>query len=164
MSKDWRFRYQHEKKKEARKEFEGWNEDNFIDHILELRSAVAEMDQVMEELRKSEKRAAKNEIAEVNYKQDWSYPTKIAFFLHQHQKPLTSEDLHKLLLKLDHIYKGYISPRNNLTVSLNRAVKSGRVKKIKVPGIRTLYYVLPEWVDKEGGVKAEFNSVFNQFQ
>lgn len=167
MAKNWRFKYKSAKKMEAQREFEDWSSENFIDHILELRSTIGEMELVIEELRtgndSTDGSVQKREMTEDHFKQVWSYPTKIAFFLHLLQKPLTSEDLHNLLLKSDRDYRDYNSPRNNLTVSLNRAVKSGRIKKIKVPGIRTLYYVLPEWTDKEGKVKDEFISVFNQF-
>jgi hypothetical protein len=102
-------------------------------------------------------------LTEKDYKQEWSYPTKIAFLLTINQKPLTSEDLNKQLLKLDKHYKDYNSPIANLSTALQRATKSKRIIKIKSPGIKLLYYVLPEWVDKEGGVKRDYNSVFNQF-
>jgi len=81
---------------------------------------------------------------------DWSYPTKIHFLLALHQRPLTSKELDECLSKLDSHYKDYNTPQYNLSVHLGRAVKSGRIKKIKQPGIKMLYFVLPEWVDKKG--------------
>jgi hypothetical protein len=164
MAKDWQFRYKNAKKKESLKEFDGWNSDDFINHILELRSEIDGLQEKNAGVSPQGKEISGKALSEADYKQAWSYPTKIAFLLTINAKPLTSEDIHKLLLKLDNHYKDYKLPRNNLTVTLGRTIKSGRIKKIKVPGIRSLYYVLPEWLDKEGELKQQFSSIYNAFQ
>lgn len=150
MAKEWKHRYQKEQRTDAFKEFLSWGNNDLIEHILELRSVIDKMNEELDGGAQKNNNPSKKTFVETDFKQTWSYPTKIAFLLTLNQKPLTSEELHHLLLKLDKHYKDYDAPRNNLTVTLSRAVKSGRIKKEKVPGIKNLYYVLPEWVDKEG--------------
>jgi hypothetical protein len=165
MAKDWQFRYKNAKKKELVQEFASWGNDDLINHIMELRSVIDEMQKEINAGNDQAGKEGENKaLSEADYKQGWSYPTKIAFMLTILHKPLTSEEVHKLLLKLDTHYKDYKVPRNNLTVTLNRTIKSGRVKKIKVPGIRSLYYALPEWLDKDGNLAPRFGSVVNPFQ
>lgn len=165
MAKDWQFRYKNAKKSELLKEFEGWDKEDLINHIMELRGVIRDMESDLDS-GGSEKgqQATKKVLSEADYKQAWSYPTKIAFLITMLQKPLTSEEIHQHLLKLDSHYKDYKVPRNNLTVTINRTLKSGRVRKVKVPGIRSLYYVLPEWLDKEGSLKEKYASYHNEFQ
>lgn len=164
MAKDWQFRYKNAKKSELLKEFEGWDKEDLINHIMELRGVIRDMESDLNS-GGSEKgqQANKKALSEADYKQAWSYPTKIAFLITMLQKPLTSEEIHQHLLKLDSHYKDYKVPRNNLTVTINRTLKSGRVKKVKVPGIRSLYYVLPEWLNKDGELKENYRSIFNSF-
>jgi hypothetical protein len=164
MTKDWRHKFRIDKKKDVQKEFEGWSEQQFIDHILELRDAVVALEVLLEEKgAQTGYKPATKEFSEKDYKQEWSYPTKVAFILTVLQKPLTSAELDLQLKRLDKQYKYYDSPIKNLIVTLHRAVKSGRIKKIKVPGVRTLYYALPEWVNKEGILHEIFNCLINKF-
>lgn len=156
MTKDWQHRYRSEKKKESQKEFDGWSRQDLIDHILDLRERITE-DEAGGTL-------DDQKLTKESYNQGWSYPTKIAFLIKVNAKPLTTDDLEAELLKLDKHFKDYTKPRNNLTVTLSRAIKSGRIKKIKVPGIRNLYYVLPDWVSKEGELKEQFHFIYDTFQ
>ncbi|MBL7932935.1 MAG: hypothetical protein JNL60_13590 [Bacteroidia bacterium] len=158
--KDWQNRYKREKDKLVYLEFEDWSREDLIDHILQLRAGLDEMG----EITKNDGSGTAKEFAEGDYKQTWSYPTKIAFLLTLNKKPLTSEELEKLLRKHDTHFKDYTKPRNNLTVTLNRTVKSGRIKKIKVPGIRSLYYALPEWLDKDSNLMPTFSLALNPFK
>lgn len=154
--KDWQNRYKREKSKQAYLEFEDWSREDLMDYILQLRAGMEELSEIAKQDESAKVPASGKELSDADYKQAWSYPTKIAFLLTINKKPLTSEELDKLLRKHDSHFKDYTKPRNNLTVTLNRAVKSGRIKKIKVPGIRSLFYVLPEWLDKEGNLKKSF--------
>ncbi|MBI3518074.1 MAG: hypothetical protein HY062_01785 [Bacteroidetes bacterium] len=163
MAKDWQYRHKREKEKEVFQEFDDWSRQDLMEYILQLRSGLDEMQEIIKHGTSNPASDPEKAFTETDYKQGWSYPTKIAFLLTINKKPLTSEELHKLLLKLDSHYKDYDSPRNNLTVTLNRTLKSGRIKKIKVPGIRSLYYALPEWVDKEGEIKPPFKHHFQFF-
>ncbi|MCC6837237.1 MAG: hypothetical protein IT234_01750 [Bacteroidia bacterium] len=162
--KDWQNRYKKEKGKQVYLEFEDWSREDLIDYILQLRAGLDEMSEIAKNSGLGSASGSEKELSDTDYKQKWSYPTKIAFLLTLNKKPLTSEELHNLLLKLDNHYKDYNAPRNNLTVTLNRTLKSGRIKKIKVPGIRSLYYALPEWLDKEGNLKPTFAPALNPFK
>lgn len=150
--KNWERRYQREKGLQIYREFEDSTREDLIDYILRLRAELAEISQTAN----NEPNSSEKQLSERDYKQKWSYPTKITFLLTISKKPLNSEELEKLLLQYDTHFKDYDKPRNNLTVTLNRAVKSRRIEKFKVPGIRTLYYALPEWIDKEGKLKPAF--------
>jgi hypothetical protein len=160
MAKDWERKLKLELKNDVLKEFEGWSNGDLISHIIDLREEITGLDaQLNTNQTGAGEKGRKEPLTESKYKQTWSYPTKIHFLLELHQKPLTSEDLHGFLSKIDNHYKDYDSPRNNLSVALGRASKSGRIKKIKEPGIMLKYYALPEWMDKEGHLKPAFQSV-----
>lgn len=157
MAKDWERKLKRELKNEVLKEFEGWSNGELVSHIIDLREECAALEEQLNvKLSGAGGKGQKQPLTESKFKQDWSYPTKIHFLLELHQKPLTSEDLHGFLSRLDSHYKDYDSPRNNLSVALGRATRSGRIKKIKLPGIKLKYFALPEWVDKEGKLLQKF--------
>ncbi len=161
MAKNWERNLQRELKNAAFKEFEGWSAHELMTYILELRAEITELKE--EGGTEMAGKAPKEPLNESKFKSDWSYPTKIHFLLELHQKPLTSTDLDELLLKIDSHYRLYKHPKNNLTTSISRAVKSGRIKKIKEPGIKLKYYALPGWLDKEGRLENRFHSQIRQF-
>ncbi len=164
MAKDWERKLKRELQNEVAKEFENWSSGDFVSHILELREKIAALeDQEAAAPKKNAEKAQKRPLTESMFKQEWSYPTKIHFLLELHQRPLTSEELAADLLKLDSHYKDYNSPQKNLSVHLNRATKSGRIKKIKKPGIRSLYFALPEWLDKEGMLMLSYKQHISEF-
>ncbi len=164
MAKDWQYRLKREKEKENFKEFDEWSRQDLMEHILELRSGIAEIEEIAKDNGSGGASGAEIELSESDYKQTWSYPTKIAFLITVNKKPLTSDQLEELLRKRDTHFKDYSKPRNNLTVTLNRAVKSRRITKVKVPGIRSLFYALPAWLDKEGNLKPAFALTINFFK
>ena len=165
MTKNWERNLQRELKNAALKEFDGWTTQHFINHILELREHILDFEQQLAS--KDEKASVKDSkppLTESMYNVDWSFPTKIHFLLALHLRPLTSEDLDGYLLKLDSQYKDYKHPKNNLTTSISRAVKSGRIKKIKEPGLKLKYYVLPYWFEEHGKLKHEYQKELNPFK
>ena len=165
MAKDWERKLKRELKNDVLKEFEGWSNGDLISHIIDLREDIIGLEgQLNAKQSGAAGKGQKEPLTESKFKQDWSYPTKIHFLLELHQKPLTSEDLHRLLLKIDTHYKDYDSPRNNLSVALGRASKSGRIKKIKEPGIKLKYYALPEWFDQNGQLKNDYRDELNPFK
>lgn len=165
MAKDWERKLKRELKNDVLKEFEGWSNGDLISHIIDLREEITVLEGQLDAKQSGAAgKGHKEPLTESKYKQDWSYPTKIHFLLDLHQKPLTSEDLHGMLSKIDNHYKDYDSPRNNLSVALGRASKSGRIKKIKEPGIKLKYYALPEWMDNIEGLKVNFKSFISPFE
>ncbi len=164
MGSDWQRKLNRELKNETLKEFEGWSHNDLIEAIMELRGENADLEEQL--ISKNVSGAAKGQNSELNesmFRQEWSYVTKIHFFLALRQQPLTSRDIDGHLSKLDSHYKDYTTPQYNLYVHLSRAAKSGRIKKIKLPGIKVIYFVLPEWIDNEGRLAQEFQSFIKQF-
>lgn len=164
MSSDWQRKLKRELKNDVLKEFEGKSYNELIAAIVELREQKAELEEKL--LAKSANegdRSQKSALTEAMFKQEWSYPTKIHFLLALHKRPLTSKDFDAFLSKLDSHYKDHNTPQYNLSVHLGRAVKSGRIKKIKEPGVKMLYFVLPEWLDNAGELKPEMRDFVNQF-
>ncbi len=161
MAKNWQRNLQRELKNVAHKEFENWSTSDLITHILELREEITDLKEQGEG--DQHEKAPKEPLTESKYNPKWSYPTKIHFLLELHQKPLTSTDLDALLSKIDAHYKLYKHPKNNLTTSISRAVKSGRIKKIKEPGIKLKFYALPGWVDKEGNLTGNYKKMTSLF-
>jgi hypothetical protein len=69
-----------------------------------------------------------------------------------------------VLAKMDKHYSAYPDPKATLSVYLTMSVRRGRIKRIKLPGIKTLYFALPEWVDEDGKLNSEFKRYTDQFK
>jgi hypothetical protein len=67
--------------------------------------------------------------------------------------PMTTEEIHGDLLLLDKLYSIYTNPKATLSVYLTNATKTGRIKAVKLPGIKMRYFSLPEWLNEKGGLK-----------
>lgn len=155
---DWKRRYRLLKQQEDRQEFEGWEVEDFIKHVFELRQEVTELQEQVDSLKAQPKQESKSEKPErelkvEDFKQDWPYSTKFVFLLTLENKPLTSREIHDHLLKLDKQYQFYNDPKGTLSVYLRAVVKSGRIKSVKLPGVKEKLFAMPEWVDREGNLQ-----------
>lgn len=160
---DWKRRYRLFKQQEDRQEFEGWEVEDFIKHVFELRQEVTELQDHLDSLKAQPKQESKSEKPERelkadDFKQDWPYSTKFVFLLTLENKPLTSREIHDRLLKLDKQYQFYNDPKGTLSVYLRAVVKSGRIKSVKLPGIKEKLFAMPEWVDSQGNFKLEYQN------
>lgn len=165
MGSDWQRKLNRELKNETLKEFEGWSHNQLVETIMQLRRENSDLEEKLISKNASGAEKAQNsELNESMFRQEWSYVTKIHFLLALHQQPLTSRDIDGHLSKLDSHYKDYTTPQYNLYVHLSRAAKSGRIKKIKLPGIKMIYFALPEWVDSENKLKELFLKELNPFK
>jgi hypothetical protein len=166
----WRSKYRNLKRQQEREEFKGWVEDDFISHILEIRDELDALQQKYDALNTVPKPAndiptlIEKTIKAESFNQEWAYSTKFVFLLALENRPLKSIEIHNHLLKLDKHYKFYSDPKSTLSVYLRTVTKSNRIKSVKIPGIKEIYFAMPEWVNKEGNIKEEFDYVFNQFQ
>jgi hypothetical protein len=155
-SKGWKFRHKLAKEQLDVSEFDGWKDSEYIKHILELRREISELEQVLEKSTEKKKAgsesASERKLSEKDFKQEWSYPTKIAFLITLQNRPVVSAELDSLLRKLDEHYANWKNPKLTLATTLTRCIKTGRIKKIKLPGVRELLFVLPEWVDANGNL------------
>jgi hypothetical protein len=77
---------------------------------------------------------------------------------------MTSPELEKEILKYDPGFKDYNNPTLILSTTLNRMTKSGRIRRIKLPGIRTYFFGLPQWFTKEGELKKDFELELRSFE
>ncbi len=159
MGSDWQRKLNRELKNDNLKEFEGWSHHELVEAIMQLRGENADLgEQLITKHTSGAEKGQKPDLNESMFRQEWSYVTKIHFLLALHQRPLTSRDIDGHLSKLDSHYKDYTTPQYNLYVHLSRAAKSGRIKKIKLPGIKIIYFGLPEWIDAEG----KFVTIFKE--
>jgi len=165
---DWKRRYRLFKQQEDRQEFEEWEIEDFIKHVFELRQEVKELQDQVDILKAQPKQESKPEKPErelkiEDFKQDWPYSTKFVFLLTLENKPLTSREIHDHLLKLDKQYLFYNDPKGTLSVYLRAVVKSGRIKSVKLPGIKEKLFAMPEWVDANNLLKSHYKNKRNLF-
>ncbi|MBI3520759.1 MAG: hypothetical protein HY062_15580 [Bacteroidetes bacterium] len=166
---DWKRKYRLFKQQEDRQEFEGWEVDDFIKHIFELRQEVTELQDQLDNIKILPKQEGEPEQQErrlktEDFKQDWPYSTKFVFLLTMEDKPLTSREIHDHLLKLDKQYQFYTDPKATLSVYLRAVVKSGRINSVKLPGIKEKLFAMPEWVDREGQIKIDYRRLLQPFK
>ncbi len=152
--KDWERRAKFAIKKEVLKEFDDWSKEDFIEYILQLRELIEV--QKVDLMPKSSETGKTEPVKESQFNKDWSIPTQIVFILHLSHKPLLSSEIFTMITRLDKSFKDFMNAETVLSNYLSRSVKSGRIKKIKLPGIRTLYFALPEWVKENGELREEF--------
>lgn len=162
--KDWERRAKFAIKSEVLKEFEGWGNQDFIEYILQLRELIeVQKSDLLNSNPKNKETGVKVEVKESQFNKEWSIPTQIVFILHLSNKPLLSSEIYAMITRLDKSFKDFMNAETVLSNYLSRSVKSGRIKKIKLPGIRTLYFALPEWVKENGQLRDEFRSMIKLF-
>lgn len=164
----WKHKYRNLKRQEERQEFENWSENDFINHIFELREELDALQEKFDKVSTAKQKEKSSEKAEnglkiEEFKQDWPYSTKFVFLLTHENKPLTSMEIHNYLLKLDKQYKFYTNPKSTLSVYLRTVSKSGRIKAVKILGFKEKLFVMPEWVDEEGVLIDKFKSFIKLF-
>lgn len=162
--KNWEHRAKFAIKKEILKEFSGWSEQDFIEYILQQRELIEVLKSDLASLEsKNKDTGAKTEVKESQFNKEWSIPTQIVFILHLLNRPSLSSEIYDKITRFDKSFSDFRNSEVVLSNYLSRSVKSGRIKKIKLPGVRTLYYALPEWVNERGDLKTEFQSMIKQF-
>jgi hypothetical protein len=157
----WKLNYKRLKAEEAAKEFENWEGNDFIKEIFDLRDKLDQLSEQISTLKKEKQSAIPMQepeptsggLSKTDFKSSWSYPTKVAFLLTLKGSPMTTEEIHSALLLLDKHYRIYANPKATLSVYITNATKIGRIKAIKLPGIKMLYFSLPEWLDEKGESK-----------
>jgi hypothetical protein len=146
-------------------EFKDWEITDFIIYVLELRQELnkertrrKELElQVYKKILKKTSLEKRDPFANVkeHYKQEWSYPTKVVYLLTLKNTPLTSTQIHDLLMEIDDNFSHGKDPRHNINAYLYLSRKSGRIKGVKLPGIKGYFFVLPEWMES-AGLKEEY--------
>lgn len=155
-------------------EFKEWGVTDFIIYILELRQELSKLKTKREELElqllekqptnsQSEKPDLFADVKE-QYKQEWSYPTKVVYLLTLKNTPLTSTQIHDILMEVDDNFSHGKDPRHKINTYLYLSRKYGRIKGVKLPGIKGYFFALPEWVSETGRLSKEYGGDLNRFK
>lgn len=155
-------------------EFKEWGVTDFIIYILELRQELrkAKMQRQELEIQLQEKQPTKNQSEKPDpfadlkeqYRQEWSYPTKVVYLLTVKNTPLTSIQIHDLLMEVDDNFSHGKDPRHKINTYLYLSRKSGRIKGIKLPGIKGYFFALPEWVQENERLREEYTKDLDRFK
>lgn len=159
----WIFSEAYYNKQKTIKEFESASHADLVTQIHELRVKLNDCQQLIDKQEAEQKKIADKKTALPNYKQEWSYPTKILFIIYTLNKPLTSFEIHEQLKKRDKKFKDLQRPQTTLSGILNRACSTGRIAKYKIKGKAELLFVLPGWLNKQGELQDEYLSQINLF-
>lgn len=154
-------------------EFKEWETTDFIIYILELRQELnkekmkrKELElQLYKELLKKPSLEKTDPFADIkkHYKQEWSYPTKVVYLLTLKNTPLTSTQIYDLLTEIDDNFSHGKDPRHKINTYLYLGRKSGRIKGIKMPGIKGYFFALPQWLQENGILQEDYSKEINLF-
>lgn len=145
--------------KNAHAEFEGWSVKRLIAEILKIRKEKNLLETKINNL--VEKQDLKSDTPKPNYNQKWTYPQKICFLLLKEQRPMTSSQIYDALMKADKHFEDFRDPLSILNSYLSRMLLSGRLNAHKLPGIRKHFYILPDWLEADKTLKAEYAAHLN---
>jgi len=145
------------------REFSGWTPRELVRYIDELRRENEALEAELEAYKAE--MARKNQYVELPvYKKTWNLSNKLHYELLRKQKPMTLPDFQKALLERDKNALYYEDPKTMLATYLNRLSKNGRFIRLKIPGLNTYYYILPEWQDSNGKLLVEFKLTDSYFR
>lgn len=166
---NWKRNYRSLKRQEEREEFANWKEDDFINHIFELREELEALQEKLDSINtsidvKNNTSSKVNALKMDDFKIEWPYSTKFVFLLSFENKPLTSLEIHKHLLKLDKQYSVYNNPKSTLSVYLRTVTKTGRIMSVKLPGIKEKLFALPQWLNEKGNLDKVYSDLINLFK
>jgi hypothetical protein len=162
---NWIFSEAYYNKQQTKKEFAVYSHTDLIQYIHDLRIQLNDITLLLNEKQQEEqKNSSVKKITADDYKQEWSYPTKILFLIAWQNKPLTSLEIHTHLKKLDFKFKNLERQQTTLSGILSRSCKSGRFNKIKFKGQKELVFVLPNWVNKDGYLIETYSKNIQSFR
>ena len=83
------------------------------------------------------------------YKNGWTWLSKVVYLISKANKPLRSvKILEQLELREDDLQR-INDTEKLLSEVLNTATKNGRLIQYKLKGVRGYYYCLPQWIDEQ---------------
>lgn len=156
MTKEWEYKAKSIQKQELLKSFESWTRNDLIECILDLRKQVSDLDLTANAIETKKQMLP-------TFDKSWSVPTKIVYILKKENKVLLSAEIFKELVKLDKSFLDFNLPKTVLSNYLSRSSKSKRIAKIKVAGIKTHYFGLPEWLDSKKEVMPPYKNALEKF-
>ena len=93
------------------------------------------------------------------YNPGLSWVSKIVFTLRTENRPLRSCEMISLLEKREPLLAAHHNKVQYFSAFLSNAVSYERIVQQKVKGVRGYYYLLPEWLEENGGAKASFKEM-----
>ncbi|MFZ9955292.1 MAG: hypothetical protein ACO3E1_04125 [Flavobacteriales bacterium] len=86
--------------------------------------------------------------SQISYNQQWSWIRKMAYLIHQADKPLQINEISDKLHAIDEFAKCVWTYSSNkiFCTHLLRAVKSKRLARFKISGNGGYFYCLPQWM------------------
>ena len=160
---NWVFSQSYYNKQIVIKEFATSSREELMQCIYGLRLEINNLQQLIDKQKAEEVKLSIKKIVASDYKQEWSYPTKLFFLISFFDKPMTSLELHKQLRQFDKYFKALQRPTTTLSSILNRSCTTGRIAKYKVKGIKELLFVLPKWLDKSGELHEKYSEQIKLF-
>jgi hypothetical protein len=149
----------------SRKQFEGINTTQLIDLLLQARKENESLQQEVNELKKKLGASSKQKFSKpLKLRKDASYPDKVVFILRSAEKPMRLEEINSKLGSLDAHFAMQDNPANLLGSVLNRAARLKRIIRVKLPGVRSCFYCLPEWYDANNQLNETMTSYINYFR
>ena len=114
-----------------------------------LEKAKELLTEVFIENKELKKRLAQYEKPIDEYKNDWSWVSKIVYLVKQANKPIRSAEIIIQLSLREQVLDTKRSKAQFVSAFLNIAVQYERLMQYKLKGVRGYYYCLPEWIDEE---------------
>jgi hypothetical protein len=160
---NWIFSEAYYNKQQTIKEFASATHSDMVSHIHELRIKLNDSQQLIDKQQENQKKIVDKKSTLPDYRQEWSYPTKILFIISTLNRPLTSLEIQEQLKKRDKKFKSIQRTQTTLSSILNRACKTGRIAKFKIKGKTELLFVVPSWISKQGELQEVYLSQVNLF-
>lgn len=104
-------------------------------------------EEYMEVIRHHMKKMRESKPA-ISYNQEWSWIKKMAYIIHEADKPLQINQISDRLHEIDHYTSNWMYASNKIFCThLLRAIKTKRLTRHKITGNGGYFYCLPEWMD-----------------
>ena len=129
---NWVFSQSYYNKQIVIKEFATSSREELMQCIYGLRLEINNLQQLIDKQKAEEVKLSIKKIVASDYKQEWSYPTKLFFLIKFSDKPMTSLELHKKLRQFDGHFKALQRPTTTLSSMLSRSCTTERIAKYKV--------------------------------
>lgn len=143
-------------------DFDDWSKEEVVMAFVKAQKEIASLKTKLDNLERKE--LVPTPTKNKTFKKSWPIATKLVFLLLREFQPLTTEDFNKFLLDIDSTFKSYNNSRHLITNILGQMVKAKRLVKVKIPGIATGFYLLPDWVDENGTPKEAFQPIIDMFK
>lgn len=106
----------------------------------------------LQEIIRNNNLSIQNDLEEIEttldtkFNENWTWVSKIIYVLLEKNAPMTSQQMIAYFIPIDQRLRTSNNLGGYFSAFLTKAVKNGRVVKIKVRGFKGNFYALPEWM------------------